>query len=82
MIESLPWWIWAIPFEMWNARFAELVSCHAEHARVPAKRGSGLGVWVMQQRSTRETMASERKERLETLPWRKWNMKETSQGLS
>jgi hypothetical protein len=72
-LDALPWWLWDVFDDTWNARFAELVSYHTEHGRIPAKRGSGLGVWVANQRSTRETMAKERKERLDMLTWWKWN---------
>jgi hypothetical protein len=35
-LETLPWWIWAVQYDdVWNARFAELVAYHAEHARIP-----------------------------------------------
>jgi hypothetical protein len=59
-------------FGAWDTRLAELVAYHAEHARVPCGKDR-IGRWATTQRSSRETMAPERKAKLDALPWWRWS---------
>ncbi len=61
----------------WDARFAELLAYHAEHATPPPHGAPrGLGVWVKRQRNGRDTMAPERAAKLDALPWWAWNTRD------
>jgi hypothetical protein len=71
-LEALAWWVWDPQDAAWGARFDEAVAYHAEHGRLPPESTPGLGRWLATQRTMRETMAPERKARLEALPVWAW----------
>lgn len=71
-LESLNWWAWSVRAG-WDAHFDELVAYHEEHSRLPLASTRGLGKWVTKQRWKRETMTSDRKARLQALPWWVWD---------
>jgi hypothetical protein len=73
-LEALPWWSWDPLDDTWNARFAELVAYYAEHGRISAVSEPGLKAWVCTQRSTRDTMAAHREEKLGAMPWWSWDV--------
>jgi hypothetical protein len=70
-LEALEWWVWDPLDAAWDARFDETIAYHAEHGRLPPRSTPG-GAWVHKQRTMRETMAPERKARLEALEWWVW----------
>ncbi len=75
-LEELEWWVWSARVTTeWDARYDELVAYHTEHGRLPPQSVRGLGVWVQSQRGARETMAHERKARLEELEWWSWSLR-------
>ena len=71
-LDALEWWRWAErELADWDARLADLVAFHAEHGRVPPQ-GTSLGNWAKMQREKRDTMAPERKAKLDALEWWRW----------
>ena len=72
-LDALQWWVWDQYDAAWDARYDELVAYHAEHGRLPTGMTPGLGRWINDQRTSRETMDAERKARLDALPWWAWD---------
>jgi superfamily II DNA or RNA helicase len=62
--------------DTWSIRFDEMLAYHTEHGRLPALSMTGLGTWINSQRAHRATMDTERKARLEALPWWVWNARD------
>jgi len=78
-LEALPGWSWAVHLDRWEKCFSHLrnYSEREGHCRV-AKRYKtddcyALGAWVVQQRSVKDTMDSDRR-RLEALPGWSWDV--------
>jgi hypothetical protein len=81
-IGSVPGWAWSAHDAAWEAGFAHLLSYSAEHgtAAVPNLYKTDdfrLGTWAAYQRNWRETMAPDRKSRLEALTGWKWDLRPT-----
>ena len=82
-LEALPGWTWGAKETLWEEGFARLEAYVADKGdcRVPKDHvtsdGYRLGQWVNYQRTTRTTMAADRKSRLEALPGWTWGAKET-----
>ena len=77
-LETLPGWTWDVLEAMWEAGFAALRDFFARegHLRVPRKHREGdvgIGQWVSAQRSGREQLSAERRERLEAVPGWTWD---------
>ena len=74
-LEALEWWAWSVRAApvAWDGRFAELVAYHAAHGTLAPRSTPGLGTWVSVQRTSRATMPTECKARLEALEWWAWN---------
>ena len=78
-LDTLEWWRWAerqpTARTDWDARLAELVAYRAERGRLPPQVTS-LGTWAKMQRQKRDTMAPERKAKLDALEWWRWGARE------
>jgi superfamily II DNA or RNA helicase len=78
-LDALPDWSWDVTFDKWEEGFAKLqeFSDREGHCRVPATYSTGdgysLGAWVKTQRTARETMDSNRSQRLHALPDWSWD---------
>ena len=71
-LDALEWWRWVERERTdWDARLGELVAYRAEHGSLP-QAGTSLGNWVSKQREKRDTMAPERKAKLDALEWWRW----------
>jgi hypothetical protein len=79
-LEALSWWSWSPLTDGWEARFAEMVAYYTEHGRVPPQSSGAAGRWASMQRQTRATMSTERKAKLEALPWWSWVSTASSDG--
>jgi hypothetical protein len=64
--------------DAWLTRYDELVAFYGANGTIPPQSTpGGLGTWVITQRQRRATMSSERKARLEALPWWVWSVRAT-----
>jgi superfamily II DNA or RNA helicase len=78
-LEGLRGWIWDVFSSSWDEGFEHLsaFSDREHHCLVPQQYtsddGYKLGSWVSQQRSTKETIGVERRQRLEALPRWTWD---------
>ena len=79
-LEALSGWVWNKHAYQWEEGFASLASFEQEHThcQVPAnyktKDGFKLGSWVVTQRSQKEGIAEERKNRLKALKGWVWDV--------
>ena len=77
-LEAVPGWTWAAFDAKWEAGFTALTDFAARegHGSVPSEHleaGVRLGQWVSAQRSGREQLSAERRERLEAVPGWTWD---------
>ena len=78
-LEALPGWSWNSRDDQWEEGFRHLEEFVREegHARVSSSHtapdGYKLGVWVVGQRSKRDRLPLDRRDRLKTLPGWSWN---------
>ncbi|MDP2762835.1 MAG: Helicase associated domain protein, partial [Sideroxyarcus sp.] len=79
LLDALPGWTWNTVDKKWNEGFCNLkkfaeINGHA-NAPIGYTTGDGyrLGQWVSVQRGNKDTMSSERRELLETLPDWNWD---------
>jgi hypothetical protein len=76
-LEALGWWAWNPLDEAWTTRLDELVAFYEATGRLPpVETPGGLGTWVTTQRKVRATMSAERKQRLESLGWWVWGVRD------
>jgi Helicase associated domain len=79
-LEALPGWSWHVLSDQWEERFSHLkkFSEREGHCRVPARFKTDddypLGRWVDVQRRAKDTMESDRQQRLEGLPGWSWDV--------
>ncbi|WP_340121941.1 DEAD/DEAH box helicase [Methylobacter svalbardensis] len=78
-LEALPGWSWSLLTDMWEnsfQNFKKFVECEG-YATIPANHktadGFRIGLWVKTQRTTKDTMSPERKNRLDALPGWSWD---------
>lgn len=77
-LEELPGWVWSAQEAAWEQKFAALVAYAAREGDclVPARHREGeepLGAWVNSQRTTREALPEDRRQRLEAIPGWVWD---------
>jgi hypothetical protein len=73
-LEALGWWVWNSRDDAWSTKFDEVVAFYEANGTLPSQSApGGLGAWVRKQRHARATMPTERKARLESLPWWVWD---------
>jgi Helicase associated domain len=83
----LPGWSWDVPLERWKEGFSHLkqFSEREGHCRVPNRYktddGYRLGEWVSKQKRAKNTMAPDRRQRLEALPGWVWKVEKSPRGL-
>ena len=81
LLESLPLWSWDVIEDRWNEGF-EFLKIYAKeygNAIVTDKckyENFNLGVWVSTQRSTKNSLSSDRIKKLESLPQWHWDINE------
>ena len=75
-LDALQWWVWNPYEDTWSTCFDELVAFYEANGAIASRSASGgLGAWVSIQRRNRATMSTERKARLDALPWWVWRVR-------
>jgi superfamily II DNA or RNA helicase len=81
-LESVQGWVWDVRADQWEVGFRHLTDFVAreKHCQIQANCRAGddfrLGLWVTNQRATRDGMTVERRERLEGVPGWTWNARD------
>ena len=81
-LESLEGWTWDMPEFQWEERFSHLQEFVKQrgHARPvngdKSPNGSNIGRWVLRQRSNKENLAQDKKDKLESLAGWAWDVNE------
>lgn len=77
-LEALPGWSWTVSRDAWDEKYEALCVFAARegHAQVPQRHvenGTKLGSWVSDQREKRDTLAPQRRVRLEAVAGWSWD---------
>jgi hypothetical protein len=68
-LESIPGWKWRLT---WDEQLAALREYVAEHNELPKRPHTGLGKWISNQRTNKNSLTSEKKAALEAIPGWVW----------
>ena len=79
-LEALPGWSWDVLSDKWEEGFSHLKAVFRTRGSLPSAYGYKtddgyrLGQWVANQRSAKDTMDPDRRQRLEALPGWSWDV--------